>query len=331
MSDDKKLVVAQQEQPVQMPSIFQSPAAFEFAQRAARALACSELVPERYRVKNSGETAVGNCLIAMDMANRVGMNPLLVMQNLYVVHGNPGWSAQYIRAAINSSGKFSIPQYEFFGKEGQDDYGCRAYAAVIATGEVIKGPKVTIGMAKKEGWWGKNGSKWPNMTDIMLQNRAITFFGRTYCPEVLMGMQSAEELEDIKDVNPIDGQRPMSKADIHDALVGDAVVTTETVVDERKSEPAKQQEQVAEQVVQQQGREPGSDDDKTEETASSQSSGTNPFTADELIARIEAATTIDEINDTLACTTGFDRDARSRVMKAAAAKNKAIVAARDKQ
>ena len=41
-------------------------------------------------------------LIAQNMARRMGADLLMVMQNLYVVHGRPGWSAQFL-IAINGS------------------------------------------------------------------------------------------------------------------------------------------------------------------------------------------------------------------------------------
>ena len=53
-------------------------------------------------------------------------------------------------------------------------------------------------MADAEGWTKKNGSKWKTMPELMLSYRAATFFGRMYCPDLLMGMQTADEVEDIQ-------------------------------------------------------------------------------------------------------------------------------------
>jgi hypothetical protein len=61
-------------------------------------------------------------------------------------------------------------------------------------------------MAKAEGWFGKNGSKWKTMPDLMLRYRAATFFGRLYCPELLMGMKVQEEVIDVL------GEPPNAKA-----------------------------------------------------------------------------------------------------------------------
>ena len=44
-------------------------------------------------------------------------------------------------------------------------------------GDRIEGPTVTIAMAKAEGWYGRSGSKWPTMPDLMLSYRSAAFFG----------------------------------------------------------------------------------------------------------------------------------------------------------
>ena len=172
---------------------FGSTEGFELCQRMAKVFATSSLVPAQY------QNNMSNCIIAMEMASRIGASPLQVMQNLYIVHGNPGFSAKFLIACINASGKFSPLRYEFKGKENTDDWGCRAYA-VDKEGEVLHGAWVTISMAKKEGWFSKNGSKWQTMPELMLQYRAAAFFQRTYAPEISLGMQSAEELYDTAEL-----------------------------------------------------------------------------------------------------------------------------------
>jgi hypothetical protein len=57
-------------------------------------------------------------------------------------------------------------------------------------------------MAKAEGWLTKTGSKWITMPELMLKYRAAAFFGRLYAPEVLMGMQTSEEVIDITPMQP---------------------------------------------------------------------------------------------------------------------------------
>lgn len=171
--------------------IFMNIKAFEAAQRMVKPLADSDLVPMTFQRK------IGNCLIALETAQRIGASPLMVMQNLYIVHGKPAWSSQFLIACINASGKFSPLRYRMVGEKGTDSFGCVAWAKDKKDGEVLEAPEVTIGMAKKEGWFSKNGSKWQSMPELMLRYRSATLFARTYAPELTMGIQTEEEVIDV--------------------------------------------------------------------------------------------------------------------------------------
>lgn len=170
---------------------FSSLQGFELAQRAAKLLAQSSLVPKEYQGN------LPNCVVALNMAARMNADPLMVMQNLYIVHGRPGWSSQFLISTFNTSGKFSALRYEWVGEEGKDSWGCRAWAIEKATEEKLVGSTVTIGLAKKEGWYQKNGSKWQTMPQQMLMYRAAAWFIRAYAPELAMGMHTEEEIIDI--------------------------------------------------------------------------------------------------------------------------------------
>ena len=163
---------------------------FDLIQRVAKCMAMSTLVPKAF------QNNLPNCIIALNMAGRMNADPLMVCQNLYVVHGTPAWSAQFLIATFNKSGKFSSIRYDFFGTEGQDDWGCRAKATELETGELLVGPLVTVALAKKEGWFQKSGSKWQTMPEQMLRYRAAAWFVRTIAPEIAMGLQTAEEMRD---------------------------------------------------------------------------------------------------------------------------------------
>ena len=161
---------------------------FATAQRMAKLLSSSDLVPDTYK----GDKGIPNCLIAMEVAARTGTSIMAVTQNLYIIHGRPSWSSTYIIAAVNACGRFSPLIFAMDG-EG-DNRSCRAVTTDKTTGEKIEGPEVTIAMAKAEGWYsrkdrnGKESSKWPTMPELMLRYRAAAFFGRLYAPDVLMGM-----------------------------------------------------------------------------------------------------------------------------------------------
>ena len=167
---------------------------FDLAQRVAKCFSMSSLVPKDY------QNNLPNCVIALNMAHRMGADPMMVMQNLVCIHGRPSWSAQFLIATFNKNGAFSSIRYEFFGTEGQDDWGCRAKATELSTGELLVGPLVTVALAKNEGWFQKSGPKWQTMPEQMLRYRAAAWFVRTIAPEIAMGLQTAEEMRDAVDM-----------------------------------------------------------------------------------------------------------------------------------
>jgi hypothetical protein len=135
----------------------------------------------------------------MEISGRMGLSPLQIMQNLHVIHGRPSWSSQFIIATINGCGRFTPLDYNITG-EG-DNMACQAVATEIATGKELKGPTVSIAMAKKEGWYSKTGSKWQSFPELMLRYRAAAFWGRVYVPEYLVGMKTQEEVIEIEAVD----------------------------------------------------------------------------------------------------------------------------------
>ena len=226
---------------------------FNEAINAASFLSGSSLVPTDYRrwvpVKNKygkavtnadgtpqfmeNPNATSNCLIALNMANRMGYDPLMIMQNLYIIEGRPAWSSQFIIAAINACGKFDPLQFEIvnegekeieyvnsYWEDGKkisnqatiklENLTCIAWTT-DKKGNRLQSDKVSMEMAVKEGWYQKNGSKWQTMAGQMLRYRAAAFFGRIYAPEILMGIYAADEIRDFVDVTPEPVQQPVAQ------------------------------------------------------------------------------------------------------------------------
>ena len=208
---------------------FSSRDSFNLLWSMSAMFAQTTLVPKHFRGNQ------GNCAIAINMANRMGADPLMVMQNMYIVYGNPAWSSKFLIATFNQCGRYSSIKYKMVGTKGSDDYGCFAYATELSTGEVIEGPTITIGIAKAEGWYQKDGSKWVTMPEQMLRTitigiakaegwyqkdgskwvtmpeqmlryRAASWFIRTTAPELSMGLQTVEEAQDIneRDITPVE-------------------------------------------------------------------------------------------------------------------------------
>lgn len=216
---------------------------FKLEQRRMIPYAESTLVPAHYR------NNIGNCMIAAEMARRIGANTLSVMQNLYIVHGNPGWSAKFAISIFNTCGRFTAIKYRFDGCG--EEYGCTAYATEKASGEVVESPKITWKLVKAEGWLNKPGSKWKTMPELMFRYRAAAYLVATTAPELLNGMRTAEEYEDMYGMGA-PAEAPAEKATkrgIAAKIESAKVIAPESVSEPApEPQPSQEPEDLAEQV-----------------------------------------------------------------------------------
>ena len=228
--------IEQVPQNADLVSPFSNTAAFAAAQRMAQALAASSLVPKVYQGN------VANCLISMELASRIGVSVLAAMQNLDVIQGKPSWSAKFLIATVNASGRFTPLRFEKQGTPGKDDWAYRCVATDRESKERCEGPWVTWLMAKKEGWISKNGSKWQTMPELMFSYRAAAFWTRLYCPEISIGFQTSEELRDQygtdarSEMHALPAQLSPAGAKSLEAVLG-MQNDAEQVVDEPDGEP----------------------------------------------------------------------------------------------
>ena len=212
---------------------FFDPTTIETLNRFSTMFANSSLVPESYRIGGvvGGKTgegpkktvseaeAIANCVIAFDVATRIGASPLMVMQNLYIVYGRPSWSSKFLIATINTCGRFEPLKFEMTSNgvcnNGVANVKCVAWTTpkgvthdengkpvTSKSPSALRGTAITIQMAVDEGWYTKNGSKWRTMPEQMLRYRAASFWTSTYAPELSMGMRTVEET--IEDVDYVD-------------------------------------------------------------------------------------------------------------------------------
>ncbi len=196
---------------------------FETFQRLAKPLSESNFVPAAYKGN------LGDCVIAVEIACRLNVFPLTVMQNLCVVKGNPTWKSKFLIACVNTCGRYTTLDYKVkidgkvgaipakvwergadgknhevlrpFAQPDLDNLVCVAVATEKATGKQLVSPPVSLRMAVGEGWYTKDGSKWPTMTELMLRYRAASYWVSTFAPEMAMGFRTVEEQEDIEDVD----------------------------------------------------------------------------------------------------------------------------------
>lgn len=178
--------IKQTENPV---AELQDESSFRLAQRKALALSKSELLPKIYQGN------IPNCMIAMELSQRTGMNELMVMQNLHIIQGRPSWASTFAIAAINSSKRFKT-QLNFQVEGSGETLSCIAFATGHDDSR-YESPKITMSMAVAEGWVSKSGSKWKTMPELMIRYRAAAFFSRLFCPELLLGMQTEDEVNDV--------------------------------------------------------------------------------------------------------------------------------------
>lgn len=218
---------------------FFDPVQFETVQRTSKFFASSKLVPSMYqiggKVKKGKDAepvpaaeAIANCMIAIDIAARIGASPLMVMQNLAIIEGRPSWSSKFLIATVNSCGRFEPLKFKFVdkGRLGKvpfvdyiwngsykvaqnrefdgtkmQDIECIAYTTKKGSDEILESSPISLRMAVEEGWYTKNGSKWRTMPKQMLMYRAASFWTSAYAPELSMGMHTIEEAHDIQDAD----------------------------------------------------------------------------------------------------------------------------------
>ncbi|MCA8073164.1 hypothetical protein [Burkholderia vietnamiensis] len=100
---------------------------FILANRIAKAYASSDAVPAQFRSHNlkkvNGEeiwvenpSAIGNCLVSIEVARAVRMSITAVMQNADMIEGKLRWSGKFVIAAINASGRFTPLRFQMINR-----------------------------------------------------------------------------------------------------------------------------------------------------------------------------------------------------------------------
>jgi len=212
----------------QQKSIF-DPAAFTHMMTIAEHFAASKLVPENFQRSPS------DCLIAIQYAAELRINPLQFMQNSYIVHGKPGIEAKLAIALANNSGLIDgVIQYELTGEAR--NRSCKAYAK-MKNGDIISSV-VDMDIVRSEKWDSKPGSKWKTMPDLMLQYRSAVFLIRTHFPQVIIGLQSKEELQDTYGKSEKNITREVQTLDLKSVKKPEIKIIEEAVKEEiEESEP----------------------------------------------------------------------------------------------
>lgn len=166
--------------------------AIEFSNMLSR----SQMVPKNYQNKPE------DVLVAVQWGYEIGLAPLQALQNISVINGKPSVYGDAAMALVQASPVCEDVQETI---EGDGTNNPVAICKVKRRGrsEVIS--KYSVEDAKRAGLWGKQGP-WSQYPKRMLQMRARGFALRDAFPDVLKGLITAEEAQDMpveeKDITP---------------------------------------------------------------------------------------------------------------------------------
>jgi hypothetical protein len=120
----------------------------------------------------------------------IGLTPFESMASIYIVNGKLALTSKAMSGLIKRSKKYD------YSIKKLDEVEC--IIDITKDGEVVGTSTFTFKDAAKAGLVNKD--VWKNYTRNMLFARAISNACRFYCPDVISGYYTTEELEDLGDV-----------------------------------------------------------------------------------------------------------------------------------
>jgi hypothetical protein len=163
------------------------PTTFEEAMRFAGMLAKSTMVPRDFQNKPE------NVLVAVQWGREIGLGPLQALQNIAVINGRPSVWGDAMLALVRGSGMCASFAETI---EGDGDHRAATCRARRKDGPDETVSTFSVADAKRAGLWGKSGP-WQQYPDRMLKLRARGFALRDAFPDVLRGVISVEEAQDM--------------------------------------------------------------------------------------------------------------------------------------
>ncbi|RSB62826.1 enterohemolysin [Atlantibacter subterranea] len=171
-----------------------------------------------------------DCMAIVMQAMQWGMNPYAVAQKTHLVNGVLGYEAQLVNAVISSSsaiqGRF---HYEYGGdwekiagqKDGRDESGLFIRVGAVLRGEtdITWGENIYLADITT-----RNSPLWKTAPKQQIAYLAVKYWARLYCPEVILGVYSPDEVEQRteKEINPVPARVSLAE------ISGDNVTTTTT-------------------------------------------------------------------------------------------------------
>lgn len=174
------------------------PATWQEVTAIAGAICRARMAPKSY-CDRDGNPFPDKVAIAIMHGMEVGMTPMASLQSLAVINGMPSLYGDGLLALVRASGLLEdvVEELEWDNK-----------GPALATCKVKRKGEATWGVmtcaradAEKAGWWNKDGP-WRATPHRMMQMRARGWALRDKFADVLRGLRSAEEVEDMVDITP---------------------------------------------------------------------------------------------------------------------------------
>lgn len=191
---DAKLVV----QDDSSNSYLMDTARFEHSYRIAKLMASASLLPDHLWMNKQKEALpesqiVGNCFLIVNQSLRWGFDPFAVAPETYSIGGKLGFQGKLIAAVVNSrAGLRGRLDYEFIG-DGEK-------RGVIVSGTFANDSEphtVTVLLAAVR----TQNDMWKRDPDQKLCYTGAIKWARRWCPEVVLGVATDDDLEMIKETS----------------------------------------------------------------------------------------------------------------------------------
>lgn len=173
---------------------------YEHTLAICASLAKSSMLPPHFQGKPE------NVLLVYALAQQLDVNPVMALWKVSIINGKPCLQSDFMISLLNQQKCLKGPlKFEWGGNAGQPNRYCVAYGVDAQTEETIKSEPISLAMAQAEGW--TRNPKYKSLPDTMLKWRAAAFFVRTYYPQVVLGLYTAEEVEDVEASGHTMGER----------------------------------------------------------------------------------------------------------------------------
>jgi len=175
-------------------------------QRWARLYQSADIIPADWSRDGNIKRALARIVIVLNLANKKGTDPLILLQNVQFIQGHMCWRSTFMLQLLRMVGWKEF-QWEFTGDPQKPEFwknpdnGCIFSAVNPDSKEREQGTKLTVGTVVAEGWDNRKGNKWKTMTEQLFKYRSAAFFCRTNAPEVLAGFYTTDEVNDFVDEN----------------------------------------------------------------------------------------------------------------------------------